>query len=193
MREINSTDDNSELRLRRALRSLSASSATNAPHELGDALTRAFRRHHARRRALRRSAIAAAVFAVLLPAVIPLVRPHPDQPALAKTPNALSPTPPVKTASAPVVTASDLQPRVKRLRPRQVRQPASDPFNDFVALPSSDQAVRGEDLRVIRLELTGRALRVVGAPVSEEIADRRLLADFVVGQDGTPYAVRLVR
>jgi hypothetical protein len=63
---------------------------------------------------------------------------------------------------------------------------------EFVDLPSSREAVRGESLAVVRLELTGRALRILGAPVSDGSEDRHLLADFIVGQDGTPYAVRLV-
>ncbi len=193
MREIDSIHDNSEARLRRALQSLSASSATDAPPEIGDALTRAFRRYHARRRAVRQTAITAAVFAVLLPAVVLLVRPHPVQPRVARAPETSAFTPPTRPAPGPVVMASNSQPPVKSVRTRHVRQRPSGPFDDFVALPSSEQALRGEDLRVVRLELTGRALRIVGAPVSEEIADRRLLADFVVGQDGTPYAVRLVR
>jgi hypothetical protein len=96
--------------------------------------------------------------------------------------------------ATPVANASTSQSQTKKYRSTSRRkETAAAPRNDFVALPSSDQAVRGEELRVIRLELTGRALRLVGAPVSEEIADRRVLADFVVGQDGTPYAVRLVR
>lgn len=65
--------------------------------------------------------------------------------------------------------------------------------DDFVPLPSYDLRTQTEDLRIVRLRLNGRALRLVGAPVSAAIDDRSVLADFVVGQDGTPYAVRLLR
>ena len=51
----------------------------------------------------------------------------------------------------------------------------------------------GDELRVVRLEMPGEDLRLVGAAVTEEIARRRVTADFVVGHDGTPYAVRLVQ
>lgn len=194
MREVDSTHDNSEVRLRRAMRSLSAALPGNAPPEISDALAGAFRRHHARRRAVRRASVAAAIFAVLLPAAVWLTRLHQTQPSAAKAPTPASVALPANTASVPAATASGAQPRKQRFHSAAVRRPkANAPPNDFVALPSSDQIVQGEDLRVIRLELTGRALQMVGAPVSEDIADRRLLADFVVGQDGTPYAVRLVR
>lgn len=194
MREIDSAHDNSEIRLRRALRSLSGSSPADAPREIGDALAGAFRRHHARRRAVRRMATAAAIFSVLLTTAIWLMSKHRVQPTLAKAPVRAAVAPAFNTAPIPVATASGPQPRSQRFRSATVKRPkVSTPPNDFVALPSSDQAVQGEDLRVIRLALTGRALRIVGAPVSEEIEDSRLLADFVVGQDGTPYAVRLVR
>ena len=49
------------------------------------------------------------------------------------------------------------------------------------------------DAQIVRLELTGADLRLVGAPVAEDLSDRRLLADIVLAADGTPYAVRLVR
>jgi hypothetical protein len=191
MREIES---NSEARLSRALRSLSASSPAEAPPEIGEALTGAFRHHHTRRRLIRRTALAAAIVILLLPVVVVMMRKHPAGPVLVKSPAPATVLPSVVAPAAPVAVVSSTKARVKRSRstlasgnaPRAER-------NDFVVLPSSDQAVRGEELRVIRLNLTVRELQMVGAPVSEEIADRRILADFVVGQDNTPYAVRLVR
>ena len=62
----------------------------------------------------------------------------------------------------------------------------------FVALPSMDEVPPGNELRVVRLELPVKSLRLVGVPVDEEIPDHRVLADFVVGPDRTPYAVRFV-
>jgi len=63
----------------------------------------------------------------------------------------------------------------------------------FWALPSFDLIPSGDQLRVIRVQLRGEDLRLVGAPVTEEIAWHRVTADFVVGHDGTPYAVKLVQ
>jgi hypothetical protein len=65
--------------------------------------------------------------------------------------------------------------------------------NAFVPLPAYDSATSTTDVRVVRMEVTGSDLMMVGAPVSAELADNRMLADFVVGSDGTPYAVRLVQ
>jgi hypothetical protein len=200
MREIDSTR-NSEARLSQALRSLSASSPAETPTQIGETLAGAFRRHHERRRAVRRTAIAAVIFCVALPATVLLVvtgrhhKSNPDRDVVAVVASH-----PAKTAAAPLAVASPLPVRVKKSHASPGRSYVTATAGNyvvtsdgFVDLPTSDQAVRGEDLRVIRLEVTGRALQMVGAPVSEENADNRMLADFIVGQDGTPYAVRLVR
>ena len=50
-----------------------------------------------------------------------------------------------------------------------------------------------DELRVVRVQLPASALWQMGAPLNSDTANRRMLADFVVGQDGTPYAVRLVQ
>jgi hypothetical protein len=63
----------------------------------------------------------------------------------------------------------------------------------FVALPTFDPAIPIDHLDVVRVDLAGRDLRLVGFPVSEEIADRRVVADVLLAQDGTPYALRLVQ
>jgi len=69
-------------------------------------------------------------------------------------------------------------------------EPADD---EFFALPYYDPAMTASDWQIVRLELTGAELRMVGAPVTEELADRRVRADFLIGRDGTPYGVRLVQ
>ncbi|HLQ79326.1 MAG TPA: hypothetical protein VK210_18340 [Terriglobia bacterium] len=63
----------------------------------------------------------------------------------------------------------------------------------FVALPTFDFAIPIDHLEIVRVNLPGRDLRLVGFPVSEEIADRRVVADVLLAQDGTPYALRLVQ
>jgi len=184
MRQMNPEPAKSDIRLTGALRAMAAAAPAEAPRELGDALTKAFRRHYARRRAMRTSAIAVAILAALLSAGRLLVQ-KPISTVHVKSPG-MSPggTPsPVTTSGAFPAT-----PRARNLKSHR----RSAPPHDFVVLSSFNQADTDEDLRVVRLELTGRALRLAGAPVSEEIADRHMLADFVVGQDGTPYAVRLV-
>lgn len=202
MREMNRDVNNSEARLGKALRSLAATSPGSAPPEVGDALARAFRRHHARRRMVRRGALAAAiVILVALPAVLVLSR---RQGVETRSHNAGGT---VTNAPSPPAVRSDLPPRKtettsrSRIHQRVVAKKTARRTNmnpaarrdDFVPLPSYSLRSQAEDLRIVRLQVNGRDLRLVGAPVSGDIDERPVLADFVVGQDGTPYAVRLLR
>jgi hypothetical protein len=63
---------------------------------------------------------------------------------------------------------------------------------DFVALPSFDPAIPVGESRMVRMDLPGSALQLIGYPVDGQLLDRRILTDVLVGQDGMPYAVRLV-
>jgi hypothetical protein len=189
MRQMNLESTKSDVHLTSGLRAMAAAAPAEAPRELGDALTKAFRRHHARRRALRRSTFALVVLAVIFLAGRILVqKPVPPVSSKSLNVNPVDVQPPTGQVPArpSAATATD---KGRHIKPRRRSKPSP---RDFVVLASFDQTVRDEDLQVVRLELTGRALRLAGAPVTEEMADRRLLADFVVGQDGTPYAVRLV-
>lgn len=188
---MNPEPDKSDGRLTSALRAMAAAAPAEAPRELGDALSKAFRRHHARRRAMRYSAFAIVVLVVIFFAGRVLVQ-KPVSPVSSKSPNVnpVDVQPPTAQVQSEPRTAVATD-KVRHIRPKGHSHPRPAP-PDFVVLASFDQTVRDEDLQVVRLELTGRALRLAGAPVTEEMADRRMLADFVVGQDGTPYAVRLV-
>jgi hypothetical protein len=46
---------------------------------------------------------------------------------------------------------------------------------------------------MVRMDLPGSALQLIGYPVDEELLERRVLTDVLVGQDGMPYAVRFVQ
>jgi len=202
MREMNRDVNNTEARLSKALRSLSATSPGSAPPEIGHALAEAFRRHHARRRMVRRSALAAAiVILIALPAVLVLSRQHligtPSQNARGTVTNAPSPAavpsdlPPLKRETT---SRSGIHQRF--VATKTATKTNMDPVarrDDFVPLPTYSLRSQAEDLRIVRLQVNGRDLRLVGAPVSGDIDERPVLADFVVGQDGTPYAVRLLR
>jgi hypothetical protein len=63
---------------------------------------------------------------------------------------------------------------------------------DFVALPTFDPAIPIGLSRVVRLDLPGPALQLIGYPVDGQLLNRHVLTDVLVGQDGMPYAVRLV-
>jgi len=202
MREMNRDVNNTEARLSKALRSLSATSPGSAPPEIGHALAEAFRRHHARRRMVRRSTLAAAIVTLIaLPAVFVLSRQHvigtPGQNAHGTVTNAPSPAavhsdlPPLKRETT---SRSGVHQRV--VATKGATKTKMNPVarrDDFVPLPTYSLRSQAEDLRIVRLRVNGRDLRLVGAPVSGDIDERPVLADFVVGQDGTPYAVRLLR
>jgi hypothetical protein len=135
-----------------------------------------------------------------------LVRKSP--PTTASTANALAPAKTTQAAEAQTTSASptirtaagDPAPSSKtslplKRGPKAAVQNASNlarPSGSFFALPAYNDTVRLQDMNVVRVEMPGSALRLVGAPVSAGAGERRVLADFVVGQDGTPYAVRLI-
>jgi hypothetical protein len=185
MREI----DQSDMKLREALRRMAAAAGHDAPAALGDSLMYRFRKHHARRRRIRLGAVTV-VAATVLVTVILSTRPTAVRGPQVNQSNVAGHEsgPPIRSVqtSAPS-SVKKAQAHRKRI-PR--RAPTPD-FNGFLALNSYDPKITGQ-LQIVRLELPGADLRLVGAPVSEDLARRRVLADFVVGQDGTPYAVRLV-
>lgn len=197
MREIDPLREPSEALLSAALHRLAKGSPTGAPEEVGANLARSFRQHHARRRRVRVAGWSAMAACVILAAVLALkfvgVRGNSVMPNVAAQP---------QPAQTPSVARQEKQPvpqRAKDQRNAVARGNAypntnQTPQNDgFVPLPSYDPAVGTGDLQVVRLELSGADLRLVGAPVAEDLSDQRILADVVVGRDGTPYAVRLVQ
>lgn len=196
MSGIDPLHDNSEARLSRALRLLAAASASSsqAPAEVGETLARAFRQRHARRRAVRRAAVMAALIVVAVPALLLLKKPWIHTPPKAVTQSARPATAPIAvTPAAPPARALTNKKDVVRQTAAHKTQTTAPQSDDFLPLRRLDPAVQAADMQILRLELSGRALRQVGAPVSAEMDDRRILADFVVGFDGTPYAVRLVQ
>lgn len=186
MREMNP-----EERLSTALRELAASSKRGASPELGLTLKDAFRHHHARRRRIVRIRLTLlGVFVSLLAGSLLLKRPlandPPDSALLVHT------IPPQQVEFAADKSTSRVNPPATT-RKAPVARSDSTPANAFLALPAFDMIPAGDDLRVVRLELPGEDLRLVGVPVMEKLNGRRVTADFVVGHDGTPYAVRLVQ
>jgi|SRR5882762_7835034 len=97
------------------------------------------------------------------------------------------------TPSGPAVLPASQQ-KTPKLRPSRPTTTASAMRDDeFFALPSYHPTMPTNEWQIVRLELTGAELSMVGAPVTEEFAQCRVRADFLVGRDGTPYGVRLVQ
>jgi hypothetical protein len=192
-------DPQSDSRLTEALRRLTASSQGGAPPEIGAGLLTAFRRRHARRRLVRRMRVAALAACLLLAASLWMRRPSHPPPRAAtvsvSSPGVRSKAPErtVTTSGAATTSVAAAQPRpvARRASPKAPWRAAANP--QFVALPAYDPRIPLDELRVVRVQLPASALWQMGAPLNSDTANRRMLADFVVGQDGTPYAVRLLQ
>jgi len=79
-------------------------------------------------------------------------------------------------------------------QPRQSVEPAAQPAlrevtTEFFPL---DAGPTGEEARLVRVRLPRGALRSFGLPMDEERAAEKILADVVLGEDGTARAVRFV-
>ena len=180
-------------RLSAALRRLGSIAPRGAPLALGDILKNEFRRHHIRRRRNRNARIllAAACLTASLGTFL-FLRPPPSN--MTAIHESLETMP----SQADILVALT---EPKTTRPKAVKSHASNrgrknsitAENRFVALPTFDPAIPIDHLQMVRLDLPGRDLRLVGFPVREEIADRRIVADVLLAQDGTPYALRLVQ
>lgn len=198
MREIDpqSGDLKSDVRLTGALRGLATSSRQGAPAEVGAGLATAFRRHHARRRLVYRVSITALVTCVALAIGLITMRSAHQMPATAMVQQEPSSVPARAPEAVIVARAVPSLPRpvTKRVKPKVTNSNlAAASGRQFLALPGYDPAVPVDELHVVRVQLPASALWQMGAPVSPDSGARRFMADFVVSQDGTPYAVRLVQ
>lgn len=63
----------------------------------------------------------------------------------------------------------------------------------FTELPFSDTSLPLADATVVRVKLPAAALRQAGVPVEEDSANAMLQADVVLGLDGLPRGIRLVK
>jgi len=189
----------SDSRLSAALRHLGAIAPRGAPAALGDMLKDEFRRQHARRRRERNARILliAACFAGF--AIVSFfIWPDAPNKTASHEPVQIAPSPRAKVpAGLPELPAlRESQAKVEKSHALSRKKKNSVPEiaeNRFVALPTFDPAIPIDHSEMVRVDLPGRDLRLVGYPVSEEIADRRVLADVLLTQDGTPYALRLVQ
>lgn len=186
----------SEDRLSKALRRLAHESARSAPPELASGLAGAFRRYHRRRR-VKNGVIVILATGCLFSTVWFFSRSATPAPLTAR---GITKQP----AVADTVASKDIAPnaaatsKAKQARRRppsfEQTQVAVRETRDFLPLPSYDPSIAASnDLQIVRVQMPIQDLRLVGAPVNVAMPNRQVLADFVVGQDGTPYAVRLIQ
>ncbi|HEY6249760.1 MAG TPA: hypothetical protein VI685_07345 [Candidatus Angelobacter sp.] len=180
-----------EQRLSTALRELASCSKQSASPELAVTLKDAFRRHHARRRRMIRVRISLVCLCVAGLAGLFLLKNASVNNSSGRT-NVVHMIPPQEVLPPPELSVSTTKQQAPGKRISSSKKSSID-TGGFWALPSYDLIPSGDQLRVVRLQMRGEDLRLVGAPVTEEIVRRRVTADFVVGHDGTPYAVKLVQ
>jgi hypothetical protein len=189
-------DSAADARLSDALRGLAASSRRGAPAELGAGLVTAFRRHHARRRLVRRVSIG--TLAACLALVFGLISMHsrheaPTKEIVKEQPSVIPVKVPDAVTSAKAATTPE-RPIKKQVKPKNTTNNlAAVSRREFLALPGYDPAIPADELSIVRVRVPASALWQMGAPVSPDSGARKFMADFVVNQDGTPYAVRLVQ
>jgi len=180
-----------EEKLSAALRELAACSRQSASPEMAGTLKNAFRRHHRRRRLVFRVRIALVCLCVAGLATLFLLKKSSLSSNSAQT-VVVHTIPPQEVTSPVEVNIATARPSAVP-KHRERRRNTSVDAKGFWALPSYALIPSDDQLRVVRMEMRGEDLRLVGAPVPLENIRRRVTADFVVGQDGTPYAVRLVQ
>ena len=188
-------DTAADARLSDALRGLAASSRHGAPAELGAGLATAFRRHHARRRLIRRASVAALAACLALVAGLMSLRSRHEAPAkgiVKEQPSVVPAKAPLASTIEKAVT-TPTRPVTKHVKPKVTNSNLADSRRQFLALPGYDPAVPVDELHVVRVQVPASALWQMGAPISPDLGARKFMADFVVSQDGTPYAVRLVQ
>jgi len=189
-------DSATDARLSDALRGLASSSRRGAPAELGAGLAAAFRRHHERRRLIRRTTLAALAACIALAAVLISTRSRHETPVreiVKQQPSVVPVKTPDAITNATAATTPE-RPLKKPLKPKSTASNlAAASRREFLALPGYDPAIPADELSIVRVRVPASALWQMGAPVSPDSGARKFMADFVVSQDGTPYAVRLVQ
>ncbi|MDQ3799929.1 MAG: hypothetical protein M3384_10785 [Acidobacteriota bacterium] len=85
-------------------------------------------------------------------------------------------------------------PRKRNFAQQQRRQNEIDPDGEFYALTSAgNPGEAGEDLRIVRAELSRASLFALGVNLPIENESEKIKTDLLVGADGVAKAIRFVR
>jgi hypothetical protein len=79
------------------------------------------------------------------------------------------------------------------LRASSAKQAAWNSLDEFVPLPVSEGLPPAAEMSVVRIELRGSDLQQYGLEAPPDALAQAMLAEFVVGEDGLPRAIRIVR
>lgn len=80
-----------------------------------------------------------------------------------------------------------------RFHEASTRRATGNSLDEFVPLPVSEGLPPAAELSVVRIKLRGSDLRQYGLEAPADAVAQTMLAEFVVGEDGLPRAIRIVR
>jgi hypothetical protein len=98
-----------------------------------------------------------------------------------------------RTVEAPMTSPASASEEPSDSRVAQPQMAAiDDAASDFVPLPYAGDPMLAGSGAVVRVEMTGAMLQLLGFPITGESSARRVQADLVLGQDGFARAIRFV-
>ena len=102
------------------------------------------------------------------------------------------------TASQIVAPKAEPVPRAVNARaplhhPSPPQAPTSSSLDAFVPLPASEGLPTAAELSIVRIRLRGSDLQQYGLQTPADALAQTMLAEFAVGEDGLPRAIRIVR
>ena len=117
---------------------------------------------------------------------------------LPQTQQARSAPPPRVEAMVPPAQIAEPRPLRKMAAsraPHRNRSPqhAVWTVDEFVSLPASEGLPPAAELSVVRMKVRGSDLQQYGLQAPADAIARTMMAEFVVGEDGLPRAIRIVR
>jgi hypothetical protein len=106
--------------------------------------------------------------------------------------------------SSPVTARPSIGSRAEQVReavkaratlrhPSPPEAPTSSSLDAFVPLPVSEGLPTAAELSIVRIRLRGSDLQQYGLQTPADALAQTMLAEFAVGEDGLPRAIRIVR
>jgi hypothetical protein len=106
--------------------------------------------------------------------------------------------------SSPVTARQSVKPRAEPVRAAVKARapsrhsslpdaPTSSSLDAFVPLPASEALPASAELSIVRIRLRGSDLQQYGLQTPADVLAQTMLAEFAVGEDGLPRAIRILR
>lgn len=116
-------------------------------------------------------------------------------PAPQLRPEPMHPSPRVRVRQSVRTKSARRRAGTERASLRDSKPPLAtwNSLDEFVALPVSEGLPPAAELSVVRVKLRGSDLQQYGLQAPPDAVAQAMLAEFVVGEDGLPRAIRIVR